>query len=43
MENFEEEIELLEDYYRQVVMIGEESRKYIDSLEKRREELRKMK
>jgi DNA-binding transcriptional regulator GbsR (MarR family) len=40
--NFEEEIELLEDYYQQVVMIGEESTKYIEALERRREELRKM-
>jgi DNA-binding transcriptional regulator GbsR (MarR family) len=39
MEDFEEEIELLKDYYQQVLLIEEESEKYIQALEERREEL----
>jgi DNA-binding transcriptional regulator GbsR (MarR family) len=41
--DFEEELEILEDYYKQTLLIAEESKKYIKSLEKRREELRKLK
>lgn len=41
--DFEEELELLEDYYKQVLLIEEESKKYIEALEKRRKELRKLK
>lgn len=43
MEDVEEELEILEDYYEQVLLIAEESRKYIEALEKRREEFRKLK
>jgi hypothetical protein len=43
MEDFEEEIELLKDYYQQVLLIEEESEKYIQALEERREELSKKK
>lgn len=43
MEDVGEELEILEDYYEQVLLIAEESRKYIKALEKRREEFRKLK
>ena len=43
MEDVGEELEILEDYYEQVLLIAEESRKYIEALEKRREEFRKLK
>lgn len=38
-----EELGIVEDYYQQILLIAEESKKYINALEERREEIRKLK